>query len=484
MAPPSVALRFRDTTPGIDTIAQHRDLLEEHGSVWWGWWKKDFEENHSNFFATAGDEIDLFILDRSTERMFIASARESRVGTNTPLELELIPFYYRSSTKEVHGWFRLTSIEPVDYNNEIASRFGDSTVVILDAKFKATHRKSRAKGMQKLQSSILVLSDLHFGPDYDYLRQGELPALGSQKKTMSYCLVDDLKRIGLSEDVGAVMITGDFTSNGRWEDQDIQEISQELNALAADLKVPIASFLALPGNHDVVRYPEDWDGDLSKLALDNQISFKHERDFRIFLNSLQNRDVRQPLDYVERIQLKEVDVLIGMLNSCRILATTWTEYGYVGPSGIEIIRRLGQEPIIRPTFKIVGVHHHLLPVNEVEAPKKNGVTLSLDASKILETAQKSGVHIAVHGHQHMPHLSRYQTLSLTGAEQSSGLTVVSNGSAGVSSIRRPGGERNTYCIFSFSARGVRLQMRELRSDAKPGAQLYNAELDATPAMPK
>jgi 3',5'-cyclic AMP phosphodiesterase CpdA len=353
----------------------------------------------------------------------------------------LIPQYYHHSMDEVHGWFQLSSIETLEYDNDIAIRFGDSTAVVLASSVGPLPMEKLCGGTEVAQSSILVLSDLHFGPDYNYLKQGEEAAIENEKHTLTDCLVQDLKRIDLAEDIGAVMITGDFTSNGSWEDQDMDEISQELNTLAAKINVDIESFLTLPGNHDVVRYPKDWDGDFSKLAVSNQVSQKHERDFRIFLNKLQNRDMQLPLDFIERIRLKDADVLIGLLNSCRILATTWTEYGYVGPSGIEVIENIGLQSISRPTFKVVGVHHHLLPVNKVEAPKKDGVTLSLDASQILETAQASGVHIAVHGHQHMPHLSRYQSLALAGGEQKSGLTVVSNGSAGVSSNRRPGEER-------------------------------------------
>jgi hypothetical protein len=43
MAAPTIALRFRDTTPGIDTIAEHRELIARDGRVGWGWWKKTFE---------------------------------------------------------------------------------------------------------------------------------------------------------------------------------------------------------------------------------------------------------------------------------------------------------------------------------------------------------------------------------------------------------------------------------------------------------
>ena len=73
---------------------------------------------------------------------------------------------------------------------------------------------------------------------------------------------------------------------------------------------------------------------------------------------------------------------------------------------------------------------------------------------------------------------------LWGGDESKGLTVVSNGSAGVSAKRRPGEERNTYCVFTFSTEGVHLRMRELRSDSKSGSDIFDGDLGASPAVPK
>lgn len=132
---------------------------------------------------------------------------------------------------------------------------------------------------------------------------------------------------------------------------------------------------------------------------------------------------------------------------------------------------------------MLAIHHHLLPVNWVEAPKDNGVTLSLDASKILETAQNAGVHIAIHGHQHMPHLARYQSIPLMENKRRSPITVISNGSSGVVAARRPGEERNTYCVLTFDREDAHLRMREFRSDRREGTSLFDDKLELKPAGP-
>ena len=222
------------------------------------------------------------------------------------------------------------------------NKFGDGTLVFINdnSPHQAVPGAHVAQRLAQDRSSLLVLSDLHFGPDYEFLRQREVPEVGQEKKTLTDCLVEDLCRAELENDIAAVLITGDFTSSGVWSNKAMAEISGELEALSAALRIEKRALLALPGNHDVVRYPEGQDIDVAKLAVETQVAFEHERGYRFFLSELLDRDVKQPLDYVEVIAMKHADIFVGMLNSCRILATKWTEYGFVGRSGLEIIQQL------------------------------------------------------------------------------------------------------------------------------------------------
>jgi predicted phosphodiesterase len=262
------------------------------------------------------------------------------------------------------------------------------------------------------------------------------------------------------------------------------QILQEFEALRKVLGLKREQIIAVPGNHDIERYPPGASVDLPSVIMNNQTSYKHEREFRTFVEELIGRRWQESLNYVRRVELGNCDLLVCVLNSCTILATEWTEYGFVGNSGLDAIGKLATEGISRATFKFVALHHHLLPVVRVETPQSKGVTLSLDASDLLDASQQAGVHVALHGHQHMPRLARYQTIPLLGEGATPGLHVVSNGSTGVSGSRRPGDERNTYCVFQLSADGAKLWMRELRSDGKEGASLFNDRLDVNPQMPE
>jgi hypothetical protein len=80
-------------------------------------------------------------------------------------------------------------------------------------------------------------------------------------------------------------------------------------------------------------------------------------------------------------------------------------------------------PIERPTFRFMALHHHLLPVAEVEAPASEGVTLALDASLILAEAQAAGVHVALHGHQHKAKLATYMDIPFAGVAPSNPIHI-------------------------------------------------------------
>jgi hypothetical protein len=182
-------------------------------------------------------------------------------------------------------------------------------------------------------------------------------------------------------------------------------------------------------------------------------------------------------------RLTEADLDVCVLNSCTIAATEWTQYGYVGRNGLDAIIDLGRQVIDRPTFRFLALHHHLLPVAKVEALQSKGVTLALDASDILAAAQRSGVNVALHGHQHKPKIALYQNLALNGDVTGAPLHVVANGSAGAKNDRLPPGERNTYCLFRLRNDAIDLWIRELRLDAVAGAQIFQGSLPTVPAVP-
>jgi predicted phosphodiesterase len=63
--------------------------------------------------------------------------------------------------------------------------------------------------------------------------------------------------LGLRDDIAAMIVTGDFMTHGNFTDQIKVGAIAELNALRAELGLERDQLIAVPGNHDVVRYPEE-----------------------------------------------------------------------------------------------------------------------------------------------------------------------------------------------------------------------------------
>jgi Calcineurin-like phosphoesterase len=480
MAASVIVLRFRDTTPGVDTIAAHLELLGRHGAVWWGWWRKETEA------ATAGDvprePEEVLLVDRSTRRMFRAAC-ERFSARGIEVDPREVPEYYRRHIGEIEGFFRLTRIEETSYDDHLGDRLGERTMMRMGEPSAGPTEHLAGTAQAAGHSSILLLSDLHFGTDYGFLTQGERADIGDGRHTLTDCIVADLERIGLKNDVAAVIVTGDFVTRGDWNDRVRSAALAEFDSLRDVLGLTQHQIIAVPGNHDIVRYPDGAQIDIRELAVAGQTNLQHEREFRTFVDELVGRNWKLSLNYVRQISLGPIDVQVCVLNSCTITATKWREYGYVGTGGIDAIRTLSRMPIERPTFRFLALHHHLLPVAEVEAPASQGVTLALDASVILAEAQAAGVHVALHGHQHKAKLVTYMNLPLSGAALGHPIHVVSNGSAGAAVARLPNGHNNTYCVFSVEHTKLRLRIRELRTSAQPGAQLFDNLLGIVPTPP-
>jgi len=464
-------------------MIEHRAVLAQRGVVGWGWWKKTFEDDQSGSISARlvlDGKVDIVLIDRSTERQFLCHC----VAFSQPerVDRELVPEYYRAHTAMTAGIFSLTSIDDVRFEPELAEAIGDLTFLWMgdhtDPALGHVAVPAKAPG----RSCVLHISDLHFGSDYGFRLQGEDVHLGDARRTLTDCIAADLDRLQLTDDIAAIIVTGDFMTHGRF-DADIRKAAlDEFEALRGRLGLERDQIIPVPGNHDVVRYADGAAVDVRENAVGKQTTYDHETAFRTFVDELVGRDWKASLNYVRRIQLDAADLDVCVVNSCTIAATEWTEYGYVGRSGLDAIEELGQRPIERPTFRFLALHHHLLPVANVEALKSRGVTLTLDASDILAAGQRSRVHVALHGHQHKPKIAMYQNLGLNGEPTDGPIYVVANGSAGAKNGRLPPGERNTYCLFKLNLDGIEMWIRELRLDGQPGMQTFAGSLPTFPIV--
>ncbi|MFA0125231.1 metallophosphoesterase, partial [Vibrio sp. 10N.261.48.A2] len=140
-----------------------------------------------------------------------------------------------------------------------------------------------------------------------------------------------------NKDIAAIIITGDFTTRSDWSDSTKNLIISELHSIASGLGVDKSNIITLPGNHDMKRYPSDSNIDENKLAGNTQVTYEHERDYRLFSEELTGKHWKSQLDYNIIVSLGDVDLFLSIMNSCRVTSSKLTEYGYVGSLGLDIL---------------------------------------------------------------------------------------------------------------------------------------------------
>ena len=113
----TIILRFRDlVTSENGTIKQHKEIIDNHGYVWWAWWKKGGEKipNDFSMLSTQVKEnpVCVFLVDSGQNILYRAICNNIEVRTSTKIpspEKDKTPTYYCNQSYYV--WFKFTEIE-------------------------------------------------------------------------------------------------------------------------------------------------------------------------------------------------------------------------------------------------------------------------------------------------------------------------------------------------------------------------------------
>ncbi|HLO95418.1 MAG TPA: metallophosphoesterase [Burkholderiaceae bacterium] len=475
MDAPSLALRFRDIGP--DSILEHQKVIKQEGAVWWGWWKKDAERPTQSALDALKllKEQPILLVNRRDRKSYIGRCLRTE---QQPNDEKRVPEYYRSNISQIQFWLLLNHIEECAYDEKMGGNFEENTILEINAPLVGKPQPLAAPVGKKF--SLLHLSDLHFGDDHGFPLANQKTDIGDTRKRMHDCLMDDLERLNLHKDIAGIVITGDLTTRGDWSDQTMGIILREVGDIASSLSVPRPCIFTTPGNHDIVRYAEGAIPEVKGLV-DKQVDQKHERDYRLFRYKLNGTPIEEPLNSRHELHLGDsITLQICALNSCSIVPSKWTEYGYVGEFGAQLLDKLGKAEPLPLVYRLIALHHHLMPISTVDYLAGSGVSVTLDAVKILDAAQRANVHLALHGHQHMPRLTHYRNVEAPGETPSNGIYIMAGGSTGASEKRRTGSERNSYSVMTFSEKGIHVRSRELRTDSRTGSFIFNTHLPVQP----
>lgn len=474
MEPKKLAFRFRNSQDGIDTITEHQKIINKDRAVWWGWWKKDHEHIDDNIVELISKfSGNVSLVNRENKKLY--TAHVDRVELNTAESEQKtssrVPSYYRGNSDNVYAWLLISSITEKKYSDTIDNLFSDNenpTFILYTGKTSSSLAKKTER--TKLdKNTFLFISDVHFGRDYAHKYQ-------PNKNNLSSILKNDLKNLGLDNDIASIIISGDITSNGDWSDMQMNSAIRELHSLADNLNVLHHNIIVCPGNHDINRYsPSDPQYDMEQQSILNQQNTQHERNFRIFREDLNGRTRQSPLNYLHDFFMPKVgvDIDLCVLNSCSITATKWTEYGYVGQAGLDVLAQYGIDSSSKK-YRLAVLHHHLLPINDLEKLSSNGISMSIDAVDILKTAISHDISTIIHGHQHLFHAIEYSTYPRYHTpSKAKTVKILANGSIGVNSNRRVENERHCYIVMTFNEDDVEIIAREITGATSEGITINN-----------
>lgn len=448
----TIILRFRDlVTEENGTIARHQTVIEQHGYVWWAWWKKGNETLPAQEFAFLGASaestpINLFLVDSGQNLAYQATCESIKLGIAGKIfspEKEKTPEYYQD--QKYYAWFKFTRIEPCDeirlkeftYVN-YPSLFGDKKVdyskfnnkkvysitelvqqnrtvwfvrtaldtdldneiILLNSEFiQPTH--FNAKYYQASGNTLLWLSDLHLSDN----------RFESKKGRVHKTLAEHICELIRTDDIAGLLISGDITS--RAEPSGFELAKQLVKNLNNEFSEPVFSenILICPGNHDFIRERTNLDHDMEPDFIFNRSD--NASAFEEFYKSIYNIKPNQYFVTGRKILLSSGHMLeIAALNSLILQQyPNFDGHGYLSNEQLTFVaEHMGwNNTENKNAIRIVMMHHHYLPTCYTELiDVTRASSVVYDADRLMNWLVKYDVKLLLHGHKHKSFISRVE----------------------------------------------------------------------------
>jgi len=455
----TIILRFRDTEKDIDTINEHRNIIDSKGYTWWGWWKKSSESVDEEIFRALEEKISTGVInkiglfDRTTNRFFCAQVSgiiyNIELKINSP-QKEATPSYYNDI--RLHCWFQLCNILTIT-EEDFIRRFSSiptqgSTLFSLPQKTEIFNERRHI-----VNGNILHLSDIHFGVDFGF------PLISSSSSGLN--LIDAIKNYFQYKNkikIGLIVVSGDLSSRG---DMGILQgpAIEFLRSLCEVFQINNTQVIIVPGNHDI------------PLKDASFHDYNHENSFRLFLKEFygETKEINGYEKFITEDGLK-IDIL--RLNSARLRNKEESNFGYVGWDDYRyLIEENSNEP---EAIKVAVLHHHLIPVPTEERLKPDypygSISVTLDAGKVIDGLHFYGFDIVLHGHQHLPGLNKISRGRVDAGkiDLENSLYMSGAGSAGAKVDRLSDQLRdNSFSILSLSQERINIESIQFNKEREP-----------------
>lgn len=440
-------LRFSGTDPGATdavTIEEHKQIIDERGRCWWGWFKAAHDEDHTSAMAERLRNREVGLWGPADGLFFVAQCEGVAVGDGgripTP-DLDLTPAYYRH--QPYPAWLSLTLIRRSDYE-EFVQRFGELPSTPATVHWEPQPQQEPlvvpAKG-----HAVLHLADMRFGQDHRWSTAvAPRRSLVRAEEAIARALL--VHGIDLTA-IGVVIICGNFVS-GDPSAVAYGEALSFIDGLCEQLpNIDRGHIVIVPGADDFVR---PGDREQSEEGL-----------YRKF-----HRDVyggpEADLIRLRRYEFADFRLNVLPVNSVKMLDLDKRDdglFGYGYDSQLDLmqddyLRNQGQRRIVN----VIAAHHHLVPT-PVELPGNPQIPIQArimlgihDAGGVLDKLSHNRVSLFLHGHLHE---ARYRIVTAEGGWQTA---VCGAGTAGASEnwLRQEyrDGHDNSLALYEITANGI------------------------------
>jgi 3',5'-cyclic AMP phosphodiesterase CpdA len=524
----SLILRFRDlVTPRGDTIAFHREIIVKREEVWWGWWKKSGETVPDEVFRSLVDTIrtagpiQIYLMDSGHAQLFAATCPEIRWDANHDFLISsdstATPDYYREQSYQ--AWFRFTNIsDPLDpellhtfsyvrvddFFEERPSRYGafygkriyslgeliqqNRTIWFVRAARPSdpVHQVSFFNAsllepadfdrsyQQTPSANLLWVSDLHYSATghHGFALEPTTASLASVGSAIERAFQDH----GIA-DVGGVIVSGDITWKA--EPEEYHQARHFFEWTRRWTKVGNSAFVTCPGNHDL-----SFSADAADKTAKVDVDMAPETARSAYVDFYRELFFKAPNRFLSsgrKFLLGDtVAVDIACLNSSLLdqQKDLFQGHGFLGDDQLrDAAAQLGwSSGAAGPrAFRIVVVHHHVMPVTFREQPQTGRIySVALDAEALMRWCIEHRVNLILHGHMHQPFCAKVSRpvnpLQPLGAWHA--LHVLGLGSSGVA--RNDVGEvgKNIFAVLHFGDTGVEVRLFSIAADS-PSAPHWN-----------
>lgn len=510
--------RFRDLV--AETIARHREVIDERGSVWWGWWKRPSEDNRADVWnalkaASPSNPISVGLFDSGRHFVYrakvigvIPPADEHAELMSAPEDKELVPAYYRDSPFS-RAWIRLSDIEQIpeffgrysfakapnlpNYKEVLLREFigkkivdpselrgMDTTIweirpsepgdpdnaIVLSTK--ALGAAVTKEVLQCPSNTILHITDPHFA--LGKMRGQHVWRLEDETDHAGHTMSTAIKGALAGRAIGAVIVTGDLTFMGSAEEFNSAKLS--LNRLLGLLDLSPDHLIVVPGNHDI-----QWSTDevYKPEARVSAAPAAAKANYIQFYKDMFSHEPSPHLAMGRRLLLPcGLSLEIAALNSTSLMTgkNFLAGMGRIDEAAFEEVRNgLGWLPpgtTATPTaaLRLLAIHHHLTVTEDIEPATGYplGYGMAVDAVRIQRLAAESRVQLALHGHKHRAFLWRSSVYALpefTYSDYKLGeISIIGGGSAGSEETES---DSNYFNLLDFTPAAMDVTMYRSRT---------------------